>query len=217
VPAEPVVNASTKNAACIFYNYTTKDGICRNSISSLYVFGNSTTLQYGETQIAKMARFFREVSSVQISEQCEPLMIDLFCRYHFPPCDTSLARPHARRICRISCAYLVHGLCEKEMEFFREAIAAVPGLLDKNILNCTLYDTANGGDVPECYQYHTVPGQYPGGGGEYSGSQAYLLTMNELAPSFDTFLSVYNYQFSVSAPSSFLLLLLGGFGIFRTN
>lgn len=103
------------------------------------------------------------------------------------------------------------------MEFFREAIAAVPGLLDKNMLNCTLYDTANGGDVPECYQYHTVPGQYPGGGGEYSGSQAYLLTMNELAPSFDTFLSVYNYQFSVSAPSSFLLLLLGGFGIFRTN
>jgi len=47
------------------------------------------------------------------------------------------------------------------VEFFREAIAAIPGLLDENMLNCTLYDTENGGDVPECYQYHTVPGQYP--------------------------------------------------------
>ena len=47
--------------------------------------------------------------------------------------------------------------------FFREAIKAVPGLLDVNMLNCSLYDTANGGDVPECYQYHTVPGQYQGG------------------------------------------------------
>ena len=164
VPAEPVVNASTKNAACIFYNYTVKDGICRNSISSLYVFGDNTTLQYGEVQVEKMQRFFREVNSVKISEQCEPIMIDLFCRYHFPPCDTSLARPHARRLCRVSCVRLVHGLCEKEMEFFREAIKAVPGLLDENMLNCTLYDTSNGGDVPECYQYHTVPGQYRGGG-----------------------------------------------------
>ena len=48
--------------------------------------------------------------------------------------------------------------------FFRDAIRAVPGLLDINMLNCTLYDTANGGDVPECYQYHTVPGQYSGVG-----------------------------------------------------
>ena len=163
VPAEPVVNASTRNAACIFHNYTAKDGICKNSISSRYVFGDGTTLQHGDAQIAKMARFFREVQSYQISEQCEPIMIDLFCRYHFPPCDTSLARPHARRLCRTSCAHLVHGLCEREMVFFREAIKAVPGLLDVNMLNCTLYDTANGGDVPECYQYHTVPGQYPGG------------------------------------------------------
>ena len=160
VPAEPVVNASTRNAACIFYNYTVKNGICKNSIASLYVFGNSITLQHGETQIGKMARFFREVQSYQISKQCEPIMKDLFCRYHFPQCDTSLARPHARRICQTSCAYLVHGLCEREMVFFRDAIRAVPGLLDINMLNCTLYDTANGGDVPECYQYHTVPGQY---------------------------------------------------------
>jgi len=51
------------------------------------------------------------------------------------------------------------------MEFFREAIKAVPGLLDENMLNCSLYDTSNGGDSPECYQYHTVPGQYRGAGG----------------------------------------------------
>ena len=126
------------------------------------MFGDSATLRYGETQTDKMASFFSNIESVRISEQCEPIMIDLFCRYHFPPCDTSLARPHARRICRTSCAYLVHGLCEREMVFFREAIATVPGLLDENMLNCTLYDTANGGDVPECYQYHAVPGTVSG-------------------------------------------------------
>lgn len=211
VPAVPVVNASTKNAACIFYNYTVENGICKNSLTSLYVFGDSGTLQHGEDEIAKMERFFREVQSFEISEMCKPIMIDLFCRYHFPPCDTSLDRPHARRICRKSCANLVHGLCEKEIVFFREAIAAVPGLLDENILNCTLYDIANGGDVPECYQYHTVPGQYWGGElnksfirgdsspttlcsslqGATSRELVYLLTMNKLTL-FLIFLSVYN-------------------------
>ena len=125
------------------------------------MFGDSVTLQRGESEIKK-------IDSVKISEQCEPILIDLFCRYYFPPCDTSLARPHARRICRTSCAYMIHGLCEKDLEFFRQAIAAIPGLPEESVLNCTLFsDTANGGDVPECYQYHTVPGQFLRGG-EYS-------------------------------------------------
>ena len=111
-----------------------------------------------------MQRFFREAKPGQISEQCEPIMIDLFCRYHFPPCDTSLAKPHAQRICRVSCAHLVHGLCEKEIGIIWLAIKSLSGGLDENMLNCTLYDTANGGDSPECYQYHTVPGQYRGKG-----------------------------------------------------
>jgi len=67
---------------------------------------------------------------------------------------------------------MVYGLCEKDLEVFREAIKKVPGLLDETVLNCTLYsDTANGGDVPECYQYHTVPGQYLGEGGGEENSQ----------------------------------------------
>ena len=153
VPVEPVVNASTKNAACVFYNYTAKNGLCKNSISSLYVFGDSATLQNGEIRIKLFVGFFARGLPDQISEQCKPILIDLYCRYYFPPCDTSLARPLARRICRTSCAYMFRGLCEKEVEKFR-------GFLDENILNCTLFgDTANGGDVPECYQYHTVPGQ----------------------------------------------------------
>ena len=146
------MNASTRNATCIFYNYTAKNGICKNSISSLYVFGNSATLQFGEARIKQLVDFFAKGPPDLISEQCKPIMIDLFCRYHFPPCDTSLARPLARRICRTSCAYLVHGLCENEVNLLK-------GLVDEDLLTCTLYDTANGGDVPECYQYHTVPGQ----------------------------------------------------------
>lgn len=156
VQAVPPVNYSAKNASCIFYNYTVKDGICKNIITSLYVFGNKSTLEYGEEQTKRFQGLFN-ITAVKVSEKCKPIMIDLYCRYHFPPCDTSLAKPQARRICRKTCEYMDQDLCKKEMIYVRQAVGAAP-LLDKDMINCTLYKMANGGDAPECYEYYPLPG-----------------------------------------------------------
>ena len=93
----------------------------------------------------------------KISEKCKPIMIDLFCRYHFPPCDTSLDKPQARQICRKTCEYMDQDLCKEEMVHVRQAAEAAP-VVDKDMINCSLYDIANGGDAPECYEYYSVPG-----------------------------------------------------------
>lgn len=155
--AQSPVNDSAKNAACIFYNYAVKDGLCENVITSLYVFGDNDTLAHGEKQTSRVQRFLNMTIATKISEKCKLIMIDLFCRYHFPPCDTSLDKPHARRICRKTCEYMDQDLCKEEMVHVRQAAAAAP-VVDKDMINCALYGTANGGDAPECYQYYSLPG-----------------------------------------------------------
>lgn len=126
-------------------------------ITSLYVFGDNDTLAHGEKQTSRVQRFLNMTIATKISEKCKPIMIDLFCRYHFPPCDTSLDKPHARRICRKTCEYMDQDLCKEEMVHVRQAAAAAP-VVDKDMINCALYGTANGGDAPECYQYYSLPG-----------------------------------------------------------
>jgi len=58
VQAEPPINASAKNASCIFYSYKFKDGFCKGIINSLYVFGNNATLEYGEKETATFQSYF---------------------------------------------------------------------------------------------------------------------------------------------------------------
>ena len=84
-------------------------------------------------------------------------MKDLYCRYHFSPCDTTLGKPQMRRICRRTCEYMDLVLCRDEMIFIRKAAETAP-VFDYNMINCSLYDVANGGDAPECYQYHPLAG-----------------------------------------------------------
>ncbi|XP_020610318.1 tyrosine-protein kinase transmembrane receptor ROR2-like [Orbicella faveolata] len=146
IQAEPPVSDSAKNGACIFYNYTVRDGLCKNVITSLYVFGDNDTLAHGEKQTMRFQRFFN-MTIAKISEKCKPIMIDLFCRYHFPPCDTSLDKPHARRICRKTCEYMDQDLCKEEMVHVRQAAEAAP-VVDKDMINCSLYGIANGGVEP---------------------------------------------------------------------
>ena len=150
------MNDSTKNAACIFYNYPVNDGLCKDIISSLYVFGDNRTLADGEKKTDQFQQFFKKTIA-RISEKCKPIMIDLYCRYHFPPCDVTLSEPQPRRICRSSCEYLDQDLCKEEMILIRQTAEAVP-VLDMNMINCSLYDVTNGGNSPECYQYHSLPG-----------------------------------------------------------
>ena len=45
------------------------------------------------------------------------------------------------------------------MIFIRNA-AETAAEFDYNMRNCSTYDVANGGDAPECYQYHLLPGEY---------------------------------------------------------
>ena len=156
IQTQPPVSDSAKNAACIFYNYTVKDGLCKNVITSLYVFGDNDTLAHGEKQTLRFQRFFN-MTIAKISEKYKPIMIDLFCRYHFPPCDTSLDKPHARRICRKTCEYMDQDLCKEEMVHVRQAAEAAP-VVDKDMINCALCGSANGGDAPECYEYYSLPG-----------------------------------------------------------
>lgn len=156
VQAVPPVNASAKKASCIFYNYTVKDGFCTNIITSLYVFGNNYTLAYGEYQTAWLGRY---IELFAIADKCKPLVRDVYCRYHFPPCDTSLDKPQLRKICRKTCEYLSLDLCKKEMIQIREAARKIPNF-NYELINCSFYDIANGGDSPECYQYFFLPGAY---------------------------------------------------------
>ena len=158
IQAVPSVNASAKNAACIFYNQTVNDGLCKNMTTGLYVFGDNDTLERGELQTKRLQKLIA-IYGLKISTKCKPIVLDLFCRNHFPPCDTSLAKPRARGICRKTCEYMDQDLCKKEMIWVRKAIGVGP-VLDKNMINCSLYDIARGGDSPECYQYYTLPGVF---------------------------------------------------------
>ena len=156
VQAEPPVNASTRDEFCILYNYTRAE-LCKGIISSLYVFGNQKTVDYGDVQTLNFQSYF--FNFLEVSKECKPIMRDLLCRYHFPPCDTSLRTPRPRRICRRSCEYLDHVLCLKEMISIRIAAKKAPAF-DHNMINCSTFDVANGGDASECYQYQPLSGLY---------------------------------------------------------
>lgn len=150
------MNTSAKNAACIFYNYTINGGFCKGIITSLYVYGDNGTLAYG----VKETETFRSYFDIWgIRETCKPIMRDLYCRYHFPPCDTSLDKPRARKICRRTCEYLDQELCKEEMIQIKKAAQSAP-IFDMDMIDCSLYDIAHGGDSPECYQYYPLSGVY---------------------------------------------------------
>jgi len=154
VQAIPPVNASAKNAFCIYYNYDIR-GFCNDTITNLYVFGDSGTLRYGEYWTSTLESYFK---IFKISDECRPLIKDFYCRYHFPPCDISMDKPRARTICRRTYEYLDKEVCEKEMIFVKNAAKNAP-VFDQDIINGSLYDDANGGDAPECYQYYPISGE----------------------------------------------------------
>ena len=45
------------------------------------------------------------------------------------------------------------------MIYIKNAAKTAP-VFDYDMIKCSTYDVANGGDAPECYQYHLLPGEY---------------------------------------------------------
>ena len=152
--AFPPVNASTRNASCVFYEY--KGDLCDNITTSLYVYGDQSILKFGERETESTYDFLKFIKP---SPKCLLVVKDLLCHYYFPSCDESLGMPTKRRICSSSCDYLVQVACEKEMVKIRD-VSSLKVYMD--ILDCSspIFDSANGGNAPECYQWYDLPGRY---------------------------------------------------------
>ena len=153
IPAFPPVNASARNASCIFYEY--KGEFCKNITSSLYVYGDQSTLDTGERETVNFKGYF---DVLEIAPECGVPFKDLFCEYSFPKCDESLAQPKKRRTCRSSCEYL-QVVCKREMALIRD-IPIFQRYVDLANCSSSKFSSANGGDAPECYQWYDLPGRY---------------------------------------------------------
>ena len=154
IPAEPQVSSDMRKASCSFYPNIT--GACEDIISSRYVYGDSGALSGSE---GVNARFDSYLKAGFISEGCKSFFKDVVCRYLFPLCDTSLNKPLAQGICRKTCQFVIYGKCAKELDALRVIAKREPDF-DENLINCTTYPAANGGEAPECYQHHALPGDY---------------------------------------------------------
>ena len=153
VQAFPQVDVSVRAAYCIFYKYNGQ--LCKNIITSQYVYGDQSTLYLSELRTGNSISFLK---LIEITPECKLLLRDLFCHYHFPQCDESLGRPKKRRICRSSCEYLDQVVCKREIALMRDTPFLV---IEKDMINCSSskFVDANGGDAPECYQWYDLPGR----------------------------------------------------------
>ena len=154
IPAFPPVNASARNASCIFYEY--KGEFCKNITRSLYVYGDQSTLDFGEREAVNFDGYLNVFSGMTL--ECRLPVKDLFCGHVFPQCDESLAQPKERRICRSSCEYL-QVVCKREIALLR-VTPAFQYFMDLLDCSSSKFVSANGGDAPECYQWYDLPGKY---------------------------------------------------------
>ena len=152
IPAEPPVSSASRNISCTFYPQIT--GVYGDIIDNRYVFGDSGVLSKSQSMISKYQGFFGF-----ISEECKRFVKEMTCRYALPLCDTSLNKPLAQRVCRKTCEFVTHEKCLLELSALSVLSAEDPDF-DKNMLNCTSYPAANGGEAPECYQLPALPGDY---------------------------------------------------------
>ena len=155
IPAEPPVSSAIRDASCSFYPKIA--GACKDIISNRYVYGDPGFLRESESLNAR----FDGLLVLSTSGECKLLAKEVACRYLFPLCDTSLNKPRAQGICRETCQFVIYGKCAKELDRLRPiAEAGIEPGFDGNLLNCTTYPAANGGEAPECYQHHALPGDY---------------------------------------------------------
>ena len=154
IPAEPPVSSAMRNASCSFFPKIT--GPCEDIISSRYVYGDSGFFTRSESLNARFDGYLR---AKLVSEGCKFFIMEMACRYLFPLCDTSLNKPRAQGICRKTCQFVLDGKCTKELDVLRTIAKTEPDFVE-NLINCTIYPAANGGEASECYQHHALPGDY---------------------------------------------------------
>lgn len=85
-----------------------------------------------------LARSFeRYIPFYPFSEGCKSIIADLYCRYLFPLCDTTLSTPYPRHICRKSCEFALHVICKDDLTRFKEIAQRDPDF-DPNLINVRL-------------------------------------------------------------------------------
>ena len=129
--------------------------MCGNITNNQYIYGNSDDFRRSERLISLFQGY---LPLYDISEECLTILKDLYCRYLFPLCDTSLKKPHDQRICRKTCEFALHVRCKKELVALRQVVELDP-TFNRDMVNCTTYPPAVGGEAPECYQHHLIPGE----------------------------------------------------------
>ena len=140
-------------AHCIFNSK--KSGMCENITSKQYIYGDSDSLSRSERLISLFELY---LPLYDISEGCLTILKDLYCRYLFPLCDTSLKKPHPQQICRKTCEFALHVRCKKELDSLK-GIPELDSSFNPDMINCTRFPPAVGGEAPECYQHHLLPGE----------------------------------------------------------
>ena len=154
IPTESPVSSAMRDASCSFYPKIA--GACKDIISNRYVYGDPGVLRETENIDARFDTYLR---AGYISGECKIFFKEVVCRYLFPLCDTSLNKPLAQGICRKTCQFVIYGKCTKELNVLRVIVKKLPDFVG-NLTNCNTYPAANGGEAPECYQTHALPGDY---------------------------------------------------------
>ena len=153
VQAEAEVSLASKNASCVFY--TKRGGVCESITINQYIFDvHGNNLEKSESY-AQMLQTWLPL--YEISEGCKSVISDLYCRYLFPLCDTTLSKPLVRPICRKTCKFALEVMCKSELPILKQVVEN-DSRFDKNMVNCTTYPADGGGKAPECYQYSALPG-----------------------------------------------------------
>lgn len=152
IPAEPPVSSASRNISCTVYPQIA--GVCGDIIGNQYVFGDSGVLSKSESMISKYLGFLGLIAG-----ECKLFIKEMVCRYTFPLCDTSLNKPLAQGVCRKTCEFVTYEKCSSLLNGLRVIAVQDPDFVE-NMLNCTSYPAANGGEAPECYQLPALPGDY---------------------------------------------------------
>ena len=140
-------------AHCIFNSK--KSGMCENIISNQYIYGDSNSLSKSDRLIS-LFELYLPLYDKGLSEGCLTILKELYCHYLFPLCDTSLKKPHPQQICRKTCKFARYVRCKKEFDMLEKI--RDPSF-DQDLINCTTFSSAVGGEAPECYQHHLLPGE----------------------------------------------------------